>query len=157
MSCDAISLSAFLWLAAASPAAASPSAPVALAAATPVAGEPLFVDIVGRAGRLKAQSEAFAKVNLDGQVSQLPGFSAYETAIGELSDLDMKGHVLLAARGTDGDLKCILKGISQDLPVKLKALEAAPDARARLQAMKELTYLLRDNVEVITSPPAPPA
>jgi hypothetical protein len=157
MSCDAISLSAFLWLAAVSPAAASPSSPVALAAPTPVAGEPLFVDIVDRAGRLKAQSEAFAKVNLDGQVSQLPGFSAYETAIAELSDLDMKGHVLLAARGTDGDLKCILKGISQDLPVKLKALEAAPDAKARLQAVKELTYLLRDNVEVITSPPAPPA
>jgi hypothetical protein len=65
--------------------------------------------------------------------------------------------VLLAARGTDGDLKCILKGISQDLSVKLKALEAAPDAKARLQAVKELTYLLRDNVEVITSPPAPPA
>jgi len=157
MSCDAISLSAFLWLAAASSAASSPSASVAIAAPTPVAGEPLFVDIVGRAGRLKAQTEAFSKANLDGDLDQLPGFPAYEAAIGELSDLDMKGHVLLAARGTDGDLKCILKGISQDLPVKLKALEAAPDAKARQQAMKELTYLLRDNVEVITSPPAPPA
>jgi len=157
MSCDAISLSAFLWLAAASPTASPSQAPVAVAASQSIASEPLFVDIVDRAGRLRAQTEAFTKTNLDGNLSQLPGFGAYEAAIGELSDLDMKGHVLLAARGTDGDLKCILKGISQDLPVKLKALQTAADARTRLQAMKELSYLLRDNVEVITSPPAPPA
>jgi hypothetical protein len=69
----------------------------------------------------------------------------------------MKGHVVLAARGTDGDLKCILKGISLDLPLKLKALEEATSAKTRVAAMKDLSYLLRDNVEVITSPPAPAA
>ena len=90
-----------------------------------VASEPLFVDIVQRAGQLKAETKAYENGPLDGGVDQLKDFSAFETAVAELSDLDMQGHVDLVQRGYTDDLKCILKGISQDLPVKLKALEAA--------------------------------
>ena len=36
-------------------------------------------------------------------------------------------------------------------------LEAAADAPARRLALDELSYLLNDNVEVITSPPQPEA
>jgi hypothetical protein len=155
MSCDAVAFSAFLWLASASPTPAPQTPPAAVAAPPSVAGEPLFIDIVGRAGRLKSQAEAFEKAPLDGGLGQLQGFADFETAIGQLADLDMQGHLTLAQRGTDGDLKCILKGIAQDLPVKLKALQDAADAKARREALRDMTYLLNDNVEVITSPPIP--
>ena len=155
MSCDAVAFSAMLWLASTSAEATPQGAPAPVAAPPSVAGEPLFADIVKRASALKAETEAFEKAPLDGGVKGLHDFSAFETDIGQLSDLDMKGHVTLAARGTDGDLKCILKGISQDLPVKLKAVEDAADAKSRLEALKDMDYLLRDNVEVITSPPIP--
>ena len=69
----------------------------------------------------------------------------------------MKGHIELKARGTDGDLKCILKGISQDLPLKLGDLKTAATGSAQDEALKQMAYLLNDNVEVITAPPAPPA
>jgi hypothetical protein len=64
----------------------------------------------------------------------------------------MEGHVTLAKRGTDGDLKCILKGISQDLPKKVAALKDAPTPADRRTAAAELYFLLRDNVEVVTTP-----
>ena len=70
-----------------------------------------------------------------------------------LSALDMQGHVQLAKSGQDGDLKCILKGISQDLPLKLQAMMSAPSGMAEDAALKDMFYLLRDNVEVITTPP----
>jgi hypothetical protein len=155
MSCDAVAFSAMLWLASTSATASPQGAPAAVSAPPSVAGEPLFVDIVSRADKLKAEAEAYEKAPLDGDVTKLDGFTGFEADIGQLSALDMQGHVTLAARGTDGDLKCILKGISQDLPVKLKAMEDAADPKARLDALKDMTYLLRDNVEVITSPPIP--
>ena len=65
----------------------------------------------------------------------------------------MKGHLELAKRGTDGDLKCILRGISQDLPKRLDDLMKADKPDTRDDALKEMSYLLRDNVEVITTPP----
>jgi hypothetical protein len=68
----------------------------------------------------------------------------------------MQGHLILKERGTDGDLKCILRGISEDMPKKLDAVEAAATPAARRVALDELAYLLNDNVEVITAPPAPP-
>jgi hypothetical protein len=122
-----------------------------------VASDPLFADIVSRARSLKAQTLAMRTEVGAGDIAATPGFATFKTGIAELSDLDMKGHVTLAARGTDGDLKCILKGISQDLPVKLRQLEAASAPLARDIALRELSYLLNDNVEVITAPPAPPA
>jgi hypothetical protein len=147
MSCEAIAAAAFLWLAASAPVAQPAAAGVAAPAS--VAQEPLFADIVRRAGALKAEVEAVRA----GKALDLAGFSG---RIGELAQLDMQGHRLLAQRGTDGDLKCILRGIAEDLPVKLKDVEAAADARARDLAFREMAYLLNDNVEVITSPPAAP-
>jgi hypothetical protein len=148
MSCDAAASLAFLWLA-----STSPMQPVSLqlvsAPVSAVAQEPLFVDIVKRAGKLKAAVAAF-------QGNDKPISEAFKTQVGELSALDMQGHLTLAKRGTDGDLKCILRGISQDLPLKLAAVTSAADRKARDAALKEMSYLLNDNVEVITAPPAPP-
>lgn len=130
-------------LAAAEPAAVA-GAPVSIAA------EPLFADIVSRAGALKTVVEGWNGV--------LPAdFSAFRTQAQELAALDMQGHLILKERGTDGDLKCILRGISEDIPLKLTAVETASDAAARAMALSELSYLLNDNVEVITTPPYPDA
>ena len=63
-----------------------------------------------------------------------------------------QGHLLLAKRGTDGDLKCILRGISQDLPLKLDAVTTAATPKDRDLALRDMAYLLNDNVEVITTP-----
>lgn len=145
MSCDAVASAVFFWLASTSPiqvadtVAASPSA---------VAQEPLFADIVSRAGELKTQVQAFRGA---GSVSE-----TFKQQVAELSALDMKAHVTLKERGADGDLKCILKGISEDLPLKLAALTSASTPQAREAAVTDLAYLLNDNVEVITAPPAPP-
>jgi hypothetical protein len=156
MSCDAAALAATLWLA--STAAAAPPAETPQLTTPPsVAGEPLFVDIVRRAGELKSETQAYEKGPLDGSLEGARGFSAFETQVDELSKLDMQGHEVLAGRGYSDDLKCILKGISQDLPTKLKAVETAPDAKGRRQALEDMFYLLRDNVEVITAPPKPSA
>lgn len=145
MSCDAAASLAFLWLA-----STAPVGPAAPAAAPPsVAQEPLFADIVQRAGVLKAEVDAFR-----GKSGPLP--DDFKARIATLADLDMQGHLRLKERGVDGDLKCILKGISQDLPVKLNEVETATDPAARDAALLEMSYLLRDNVEVIVAPPAPP-
>lgn len=144
MSCSAIAAAATLWLAAGQAAAISPPPPPP---AVSVAAEPLFADIVARAGALKAEVAGFRTA---------PVTPAFKAAIGELAALDMKGHFELARRGTDGDLKCILKGIAEDLPLKLAALDAAADDKARGAAVQDLVYLLNDNVEVITTPPEAP-
>jgi hypothetical protein len=157
MSCDAAVFSAMLWLASTSATASPPDAPPALTAPPSVAAEPLFADIIRRATRLKSETEAYEKAPLDGGVATLGGFAGFEGEVNELSALDMQGHVVLAQRGDKDDLKCILKGISQDLPLRLQALETAADAKARRQALADMFYLLRDNVEVITAPPQPAA
>ena len=131
---------------------------VALAAAQPVAvpgapisvaSEPLFADIVARASALKALASGFTA---DSIPTDWTDFRAQATA---LAALDMQGHLILKDRGTDGDLKCILRGIAEDIPLKLDAVEAATSPAARATALSELTYLLNDNVEVITAPPQP--
>jgi hypothetical protein len=150
MSCDAVVSAAALWLAAASPQAApAPLSPEAATPAGAVAYEPLFADIVARARRLKAEAEG-----LKGKPGAVP--ADFKQGVGELSGLDMQAHLLLKQRGGDGDLKCILKGISEDLPLKLQALEAATAPKDRDMALSDMTYLLNDNVEVITAPPKPP-
>ncbi len=151
MSCD-IAAAAFLFLASAGPAPASIPTPATVS----VAREPLYADIVGRASRLKAQVEGFAKAGSGPQAVALPQFDAFAAAIAELAALDLKGHEDLKARGTDGDLKCILKGISMDLPKRLDEVRAAATWKDQSAALKEMAYLLNDNVEVITAPPAPP-
>jgi hypothetical protein len=122
--------------------------PVAFAEAPiPVASEPLFADIVSRAGKLRQEIDAFRAKG--GAPADL---SPFKVEITDLAALDEKGHEVLLARGGDGDLKCILHGISQDLPKKLADMEVASDAKAKDSALKEMGYLLRDNVEVITTP-----
>jgi hypothetical protein len=157
MSCDAVAFAATLWFASTS--AGAPPPPMPSAATTPpsVAAEPLFADIVQRAAKLKAATAAYEKAPLDADFNHMTGAGDFETAVGQLSALDMQGHVTLVQRGFTDDLKCILKGISQDLPVKMKALEAAADPKARHAALEDMFYLLRDNVEVITAPPQPAA
>lgn len=148
MSCGAVAFSAALLFAAASPQAAPTAAPAVTAPTrTALAQEPLFADIVGRAGTLKDQAEAWKGK------SALDGFDAFKGKVAELAELDMKGNKVLAERGTDGDLKCILRGIAEDLPVRVKDIEGASDQAARDNALREMVYLLRDNIEVITTPP----
>jgi hypothetical protein len=164
MSCDAVAFSAMLWMASFSPGqAAGPAPAVMQAPAVPqsVAGEPLFLDIVKRARQLKAQTEAYrvqlAKADPAGAAAALKAFDVFTTKIGDLSALDMKGHVTLKERGAVDDLKCILRGISQDLPEKLKAVGEAKTVKDQDLALRDMVYLLNDNVEVITAPPQPAA
>ena len=133
--------------------AAAPGAPVS------VAGEPLFADIIARSGALKSVVDGWSasKAADDAAFFTSQAFTGFKTQADALADLDMQGHLILKERGTDNDLKCILRGISEDIPLKVAALEAAADAPARKLALDELSYLLNDNVEVITSPPQPEA
>jgi len=159
MSCDVIAFSAMLWLASSSP-APLPTAVPALSAPASVAGEPLFADIVRRAGGLKLQVEAYRKAlaaDPAAPAAALPGAEAFGARIAELSALDMKGHLTLKERGAVDDLKCILRGISVDLPEKLAAMTAARTVKDQDLALRDMVYLLNDNVEVITAPPQPAA
>ena len=160
MSCDAVSLSVTLWMAAFAGPTEAPALSAQLAIATPpsVAKEPLFSDIVRRAGGLRAQVETLRKAApAEGELAPLPGFDDFANQIAALSDLDMQGHLELKKRGVVDDLKCILRGISQDLPVRLKQVSEAKTAKERDLALREISYLLNDNVEVITAPPRPAA
>ena len=143
MSCDAIAAAAFLWLAAGPAGAAPHELPPA------VAHEPLFNDIITTARALKVDVDGFRTAN-----APIP--ADFAAKIGELAKLDMEGHVTLRERGMDGDLKCILKGIAEDLPLKLAEVQDAPDPKTRERALRDMAYLLNDNVEVITAPPKPP-
>jgi hypothetical protein len=164
MSCDAVAFSAMLWMASLNPGQMTgPGPAVAQAPVAPVsvAGEPLFIDIVRRARQLKAQTEAYraqlTKTDPTGAAAPLKGFDAFGGRISELAALNMKGHVTLRDRGAVDDLKCILRGISQDLPEKLAAVRAAATIKAQDLALRDMVYLLNDNVEVITAPPQPAA
>ena len=159
MSCD-VAVAAFMMLTSAhSPAPAPAHLFQAVAVAPPsVASEPLFKDIGSRAGTLKAEVEVFRKAIAGAdQAKPLPGFDNFGAAIGQLAQLDEQGHKLLLARGAPDDLKCILHGISQDLAVKLTAVAAAKTGKDEELALRDMSFLLRDNVEVITAPPQPAA
>ena len=132
---------------------------VAMAAAVPppaadapvsVASEPLFADIVARSARLKSLVDGWA-----GVMPAADAFAALKTEAEALAALDMQGHLILKERGTDGDLKCILRGISEDMPKKIEAVSTAASPAEQAVALSELAYLLNDNVEVITAPPQP--
>jgi len=155
MSCGlALAVSLLLSDPAVAVAAAQP--PVATAPAS-VASEPLFADIIARSGGLKAMVDGWmmsGAADADGFVAS-SDFTGFKAQVVELAARDMQGHLVLKERGTDGDLKCILRGISEDMPIKLQAVETATTKAARDVALSELSYLLNDNVEVITSPPQP--
>jgi hypothetical protein len=136
-------------------AAAQPPTPVTAPAS--VAGEPLFADIVARSGALKGVVQGWIDAGLMNQADFATGaaFTGFKAQAAELAASDMQGHLILKERGTDGDLKCILRGISEDMPKKIAAVEAAASPAERRVALDELAYLLNDNVEVITAPPQP--
>ena len=160
MSCDAVAVSAALLFASFTqgPQPAQPSIIQVTDRVAPpsVAHEPLFMDIVRHARALKAQVDAYRRLHAE-STAALPNYDAFRAQIAELAALDMQGHTTLAQRGATDDLKCILRGISQDLPTRLQALEQAATPQARDSALRDMAYLLNDNVEVITSPPQPAA
>ena len=148
MSCG-IAIAAALLLSDPNVALAAAQPPSVAGAPISVADEPMFIAIVTRSAELKAL--------VDGWNGTPTAFDAFKVRAAELSAMDMQAHLILKERGTDGDLKCILRGISEDIPVKVAAVETAADDAARATALSELSYLLNDNVEVITSPPQPNA
>ncbi|WP_292061653.1 hypothetical protein [Brevundimonas sp. UBA7664] len=156
MSCG-VALAISLMLSDPNVALAAAQPPVAAEAPVTVAGEPLFADIVARSGALKGVVQGWIEAGAADQSGFASGadFAGFRTRAAELAALDMQGHVILKERGTDNDLKCILRGISEDIPLKVAALEAAASTAERRVALDELVYLLNDNVEVITAPPQP--
>jgi len=157
MSCD-VAVAAFLMFAHAGPSTQAQLVPAVAVAPPSVASEPLFKDIVTRADLLRSEVEVFRKAIAGAdRPMPLPGFDGFSAEIGELAALDQKGHEVLVARGATDDLKCILHGISQDLSVKLTAVQAAKTGKDEDLALRDMSYLLRDNVEVITAPPQPAA
>ena len=156
MSCGII-LAAALLLSDPSVAEAAAQPPVAADAPVSVAHEPLFADLVARSGSLKAIVDgwvASGEADAEGFVTGA-AFTGLKAQASDLAARDLQGHLVLKERGTDNDLKCILRGISEDMPKKVAAVETAPNAAERKVALEELAYLLNDNVEVITSPPKP--
>lgn len=149
MSCG-LALAAALMLSNPDVAAAAALPPPPADAPVSVASEPLFADIVARSARLKALVDGWA-----GVMPAADAFTAFKAETEALAALDMQGHLILKERGTDGDLKCILRGISEDMPKKVEAVTAAATPREQAVALSELAYLLNDNVEVITAPPQP--
>jgi hypothetical protein len=91
----------------------------------------------------------------DAGLADRPDFVAFRQAATELSERDMAGHLDLRQRGTDGDLRCILRGLSEDLPRRVEDVATATTPGIRGDALAELSYLLNDNIEVIVAPPAP--
>jgi hypothetical protein len=156
MSCD-VAVAAFLMFASAG-SGAPPQMTFAVASPPSVAREPLFADIVRRASRLKSEVETYRHaVGTSASPLVLPRFDEFRAEVGELAVLDEKGHQLLVSRGAADDLKCILHGISQDMSVKLAAVASAKTGHDEDLALRDMAYLLNDNVEVITAPPQPAA
>ncbi len=152
MSCGLL-IAASLFLVDPASIPADHAAPAAAEASISVASEPLFGAIVSRSSALVAQVDGWIAADAAFDADE---FAAFKARTVELAALDMQGHVTLRERNIDGDLKCILRGIAEDMPVKVGAVEAAADADARRLALSDLRYLLNDNVEVVLAPPAPP-
>lgn len=117
-------------------------------------GEPLFNDIAGRSGRLKAVAEGWTLSGAHRASDFLQGgeWLAFRTEAMALSELDMQGHLILTQRESQGDMACILRGVAEDIPARLAAMEAAETDQDRDMALAELVHLFDDNGAVITSP-----
>lgn len=133
--------------------AAQPPAPPPPA----LAEEPLYADIVSRSQALKAVVDAWIASDAaeDAGFAGRADFASFRAEAALLAERDMAGHLDLRERNTDGDLRCILRGLAEDLPRRIDGLAAADTSTARADALTELSYLLRDNVEVVTAPPTP--
>ena len=156
MSCG-VALAVSLLLSDPNVAVAAAQPPAAADARVSVAGEPLFADIVARSGVLRGEVQGWMAAGVADRADFFSGadFLGFKARATELAALDMQGHLVLKERGVDGDLKCILRGIAEDIPVKLGGVESATTPAERRVALDELAYLLNDNVEVITAPPQP--
>ena len=159
MSCDVAAAALMMFAAYTGPSDAHlRTLSIAAEATAPMARPALFDDIVGRAGKLKGEVDQFrSQVAAASAPVPMPNGDAFTADITQLSALDQQGSDWLKAHSPDGDLKCIMHGISQDLPTKLAAVQAAKTPKDEIAALKDMGYLLRDNVEVITSPPRPAA
>ncbi len=128
--------------------AASPAADTTTSA---ISHEPFYAGIVADAKKLEARTDALGKAPKLGLLTQAR-FKTYAHDIQALSDADMKGHLDLKARGTDNDLKCIMMGVSLDLPKKLAAIEASKSDAELGTALGNMSSLLSDNIDVIVTP-----
>lgn len=124
-----------------------------------LAEEPMYADIISRSRALKAVVDGWIAQGAasDEDFAHRPEFAEFRLAAAELSERDMAGHLDLRQRGTDGDLRCILRGLSEDLPRRVDDVAAAATQNTRSDALAELSYLLNDNVEVVAAPPGPNA
>ena len=151
MSCG-LAVAAALMLSDPSVAAVPPAPPPAT-----LAGESLYADIVTHSRVLKAVVDRWIADGAaeDADFAARQDFADFRSGAAELAEQDMAGHVDLRERNTDGDLRCILRGLAEDLPRRVDDLAGADTAAARADALSELSYLLNDNIEVITTPPQP--
>ncbi len=118
-------------------------------ATSAISHEPFYAGIVSHAQGLLAQSDAFATAP---DPRSGPDFAAFAASVTALSADDLKGHYDLRARGTDNDLKCILMGVSRDLPLKLDAVRKAPAGPGLTAAFTALSQDISDNIDVIVTP-----
>jgi hypothetical protein len=158
MSCG-VALAVSLLLSDPNVALAASQPPAVADAPVSVASEPLFADLVARSTDLRGVVEGWISAGQADNAGFWTGveFTSFKARASDLAQRDMQGHLVLKERGVDGDLKCILRGISEDMPRKVEAVESAPNPAQRRVALDELRYLLNDNVEVITAPPQPAA
>ncbi len=118
-------------------------------ATSAISHEPFYAGIVSRARDLTAESERLGALP-DARTGS--DFTAFAAAVTALSADDLKGHYDLRARRLDNDLKCILMGVSRDLPLKLDAIRAAKAGDELKAAFAGMTQDLSDNVDVIVTP-----
>lgn len=154
MSCG-LAVAALLMMGDPNVALAVAQPPAVAGAPVSVADEPFFADLATRATGLKAIVDGWSASGAADQAGffDSPAYAAFKTEAGDLAARDMQGHVILRDRGTDGDLKCILRGISEDMPLRVAAFEAATTPAERAVALAELSHLLDDNAAVILAPP----
>ncbi|WAC46798.1 hypothetical protein OVA03_08700 [Asticcacaulis sp. SL142] len=130
--------------------------PLSACATTPapvnaIAKQQPYSGIIKQAGRLRTRSDTYAKAP---SLTLLANgkFQAFAEDIGALSEQNLKAHLDMKARGTDNDLKCVLKGVSIDLKLKHDALITAKTDAELKHTLDELSALLSDNIDVITTP-----
>jgi hypothetical protein len=114
-----------------------------------ISQDPFFAGLVSEAQRLKTETEGFTPAL---SLLSKTKFTNYARDIKALSAGDMQGHMTLKARGTDRDLKCILTGLSRDLPIKLTAIQSAKSDADMKTALANMADLLSDHIDVIVTP-----
>ncbi|MFT4089761.1 MAG: hypothetical protein QM645_03440 [Asticcacaulis sp.] len=117
----------------------------------PVSQEPFYADLIQRAQTLKATTDAFAAAPKMSLLTD-PAFEAYGRDVVALTELNLKAHYDLKARGTDNDLKCVLMGVSLDLPIRLEGIRVSTTEQELKDTLEDMAFLLEDNIDVIRTP-----